>query len=148
MRLFSIAAGLMLLTACATNDPNRPGGFDRPPPGTNFGSRPNIEADVRAHFEAILIDPMSAQYRIGYEGQAHCNVGRARGGSVTWYGYAANIYVNAKNQLGGYTGFKPYTLLWNPNGSFSRRIDDDDFGNWAKLPGLCRWMNGETEMAQ
>ncbi|MGE6696365.1 hypothetical protein ACQKH5_01650 [Hyphomonas sp. NPDC076900] len=134
-------------TACASGGASGSGGFQQPAADADYGVEPNVEEEAKAHFELTLKDPASAQFRIGYVGKAYCNKGYMLGGDVIWTGYAANIYVNAKNSYGGYTGFQPYTLLWR-DGAIFKRFDNDDFGNapWGST-NLCRWENGQTEMA-
>lgn len=123
-------------------------GFEVPPKDANFGQPPEVGENVKSYFALVLKDPESARYRKGHVGKAHCNKGLAWGGEIVWYGYAANIYINAKNSFGGYTGFKPYTLLWNPDGTIKKHIANDDFGNSSSGPGLCRWENGQIEMSK
>lgn len=146
MRLGLIGLAFVV-TACASSGGTGTGGFKSPAPDANFGPEPNVEADARAHFSATLKDPESAQYRIGYVGKAHCNKGTLWGGDVTWFGYAANVYVNAKNSYGAYTGYQPYTLLWRQDGTFGKQVTGADFGNATWAPGLCRWANGKLVMA-
>lgn len=136
-----------LATACASGGASGTGGFQVPPADTDYGAEPDAETDAKAYFTSILKDPDSAQFKMGYVGKAHCNKGTLWGGDVVWHGYAANVYVNAKNSYGGYVGFKPYTLLWRQDGTIGKHIGDDDFGNNTWGAGLCRWANGQTEMA-
>lgn len=145
MRFWYYLTAIFICAGCATSGPNA--GFQSPPQDADFGVIPKVDDDVKAHFAMILKDPASAQFRKGHLGKAYCNKGIAWGGNVVWYGYAANVYVNAKNSFGGYTGFKPYTVIWNKDGSINKHIAGDDFGNSAWGAGLCRWDGGITTMA-
>lgn len=145
MRFWPYLMATLTFAGCATNGSNS--GFQSPPEDADYGEAPEIGESVKAYFSRILKDPESAQYRKGHLGKAYCNKGIAWGGDVVWHGYAANIYINAKNSYGGYTGFKPYTIVWNRDGSINKHIGDDDFGNSWLGSGLCRWEGGVTEMA-
>lgn len=146
MRFFVSVAAAILCAGCTTSSLSA--GFQAPPDDADYGVVPEVGDAVKAYFSQILKDPESARYEKGHLGKAYCNKGIAWGGDVVWYGYAANIYVNAKNSYGGYTGFKPYTLIWNRDGSINKHIGDDDFGNSWLGSGLCRWENGVSEIAK
>jgi hypothetical protein len=96
-----------LVTACAS-------GFQRPEPTADYGSPPQgYEEAIKAHFEPVLKDPESARYRFGYPVKAYANEGSLYGDKVSWVGYLVNVEVNAKNSFGGYTGSKPYMVLFS-----------------------------------
>ena len=145
MRFLPSLTAILICAGCATSGANA--GFQSPSQDADFGVIPEVGDDVKAYFAMFLKDPASAQFRKGHLGKAYCNKGIAWGGDVVWYGYAANIYVNAKNSYGGYTGFKPYTVIWNRDGSINKHISGDDFGNSSLASGLCRWEGGVTQMA-
>jgi hypothetical protein len=71
------------------------------------------QSSIKTDFEARLKDPESASYSFGAPAKAYANNGLARGGEVTWRGYAVPVSANAKNSYGGYTGNKEYIVLFN-----------------------------------
>jgi hypothetical protein len=69
----------------------------------DYGSYPtNYEEKIKAYFDARLKDPYSAHYRFGvpHKGYTYLH-GTLRAAD---FGYLVNVYINAKNSFGGYTG--------------------------------------------
>ena len=62
--------------------------------------RANEKAAITHSIEAKLVDPASAQFRLG----------PTRPGSEYYCGL-----VNAKNRMGGYNGFEPFLVRYNPD---------------------------------
>ncbi|MEQ0720606.1 hypothetical protein [Stutzerimonas stutzeri] len=86
----------------------------------DFGPRPTDEASQKAVVSYMydrLIDPNSGMYKCGSPkkgGGFTCTPGSCG----TRYGYILGCRVNAKNKLGGYTGWKDhYFMLYEDNGS-------------------------------
>lgn len=75
----------------------------------DYGEAPtNIEEPIKAHFSDTLYDPFSAHYRFGapYKGWYYASV--PTGSSEVRFGWNVDVQVNAKNRLGGYTGWTRY----------------------------------------
>lgn len=95
-----------------------------------------------------LRDPDSAQYRFIGLHPASCKNGWLTG-KGSWSGYAATVEINGKNATGGYSGFKPFTILFmGPNAW--RAIDGENFGAYGPSKGMlglgggagvCRWLD-------
>ena len=81
-----------------------------------------------------LVDPEAAQYRFLGVHPAKCKAGWAKGGS-DWIGYAVGIEINGKNRMGGYTGFTPYTILFEGQNAW-RSIEGSNFGAYGPAKGL------------
>lgn len=102
----ALFATLLFLAGCATS-------FQKPPQDQNYGSPPSAPLEAaKAYFSDILKDPDSARYKLLSCARAYSNKGLAYGGDVAWAGYACFVTINAKNSFGGYTGAKPYTVLF------------------------------------
>ena len=80
-----------------------------------------------------LRDPDSAQYKFLGIHPARCKAGWLNGGK-DWYGYAASIEVNAKNGMGGYTGFKPTTVLLQGESAI-KSFEGANFGAYGPSKG-------------
>ena len=126
----------LLLQAC--------GSLPTLPDDYAFGPAPdNHEEKIKSHFNLVLKDPASADYRIGAPYQAYQQEGIFAGGGIQWADYAVDVYINAKNSFGGYTGFTPY-LVYFSNGNVnihckkrtsineSRKVAD----RWSLLAGI------------
>jgi hypothetical protein len=103
-------------------------------------------AETKTLMTELLRDPDSAHYRFLGIHQAHCKGGLA---GREWYGYAASIDINAKNAMGGYTGYQPYTVLF-VNGKAWKAVEGADFGPYGPAKGMlglgggagvCRWLD-------
>lgn len=62
---------------------------------------PPLKAEVTRAVEAQLVDPGSAQFKLGPVKSTDRYCG----------------FVNAKNRMGGYNGFEPFLVHFNPDGS-------------------------------
>src|SRR5713101_4670986 len=103
--LIGASSLFLIIAACS---------FQKPSPNAYYGNPPEgYEEPIKAAFNVVLKDPDSAKYQFGSPYRAYRNNGLAYGGQVTWTGYAMEVWVNAKNSFGGYTGFQPYTVLMN-----------------------------------
>lgn len=111
-RRLVLVAVVISLAGCAA-------ALQKPAPDQNYGQPPvDVEPAVRRHFDLVLKDPESARYRIGRPVKAYANNGLVHGGGVAWAGYLVDVQVNAKNSFGGYTGFKPYMVLFRGEAVF------------------------------
>ncbi len=118
MAWLTLACATLVMTGCATS-----GMFAPLPANADFGAPPNAHEEViRAHFEQTLKDPESARYRIGKPERAYGNEALIQGGGIRWIGYLVPVEVNAKNSYGGYVGFKPYLVLFQPGGTNIRSV--------------------------
>jgi len=73
--------------------------------------------------EGVLKDPYSAHYTFVPLGKTWWRVGLLFGGKK-YVGYGVNIFVNAKNSYGGYTGDEEYGFVIR-NGVIIRYITPD-----------------------
>ena len=95
----------LVLAACNAH-------LEKPNPAADCGPVPeDPEGLVRAYFHDRLYDPMSAVYELESPRKAAMNAGLIQGGRVAWYGYGVRVKLNAKNRMGGYTGFDFYLFL-------------------------------------
>lgn len=100
------AAALLFLTGCATNSP---------PDLAAIGPAPTVdpEPQIKAAMNLLLIDAESARYQqVGgpVPGKAQQPL-LAGGRTVQGWGYC--YLINAKNSLGGYTGFAPWYFVFS-----------------------------------
>jgi len=112
------AASSVLITACAPQASLQPAMPERPAtPGTPYSLTPSQLAVAKDAVAYLMKDPGSAQFR---------NV-RAmdRAGSVSVCGE-----VNAKNSYGGYGGFNPFTVYFDPatNRASGATVSSDNDG--------------------
>lgn len=101
-------AGLLILSSCATSSP---------PNVATIGPVPTIdpEPQIRAAMELLLVDAESARYRrVGGPVPGRAQQPIMMGGRVV-DGWGFCYMVNAKNRLGGYTGFQPYYFVFQGN---------------------------------
>ena len=103
-------------------------------------------AETKMLMTELLRDPDGARYRFAGIHQAHCKGGLA---GKEWYGYAASIDIHATNAMGGYSGYRPYTILFT-NGKAWKALEGADFGAYGPAKGLlgiaggagvCRWLD-------
>lgn len=103
-------------------------------------------AETKLLMTDLLRDSDGARYRFAGTHQAHCKGGLA---GKEWYGYAASIDVNATNAMGGYSGYRPYTILFT-NGKAWKALEGADFGAYGPAKGMlglgggagvCRWLD-------
>lgn len=110
MKQILISILVLFLTACAGTQ-IKPEDIRN----ANFESRPTqaeAETKIRAHLETVLIDPDSLRLS--------CNAPRKGWGRDNMFdkpifGYLVVCSVNAKNRLGGYTGAKRHSYMFNGN---------------------------------
>ena len=101
----------------------------------NFGVSPQDPVTIaKALMARELRDPDSAQYRWVDTYMGYCKEGWAKGNGLGWYGWAATIEINAKNAYGGYTGFRPYTILYQDQTAV-RSIEGPTFGAYGPSKG-------------
>ena len=81
------------------------------PPQSSYGPKPSYDHDaVEAQIRDALIDPESARFDFGEPRKAY-RTGVL--GGTDWTGYLAIVGVNAKNRMGGYSGEKPYYVMFD-----------------------------------
>ncbi len=85
---------------------------------------------VEAQLKTILLDPESARYDWREPYQVTCRKG-VYNTPQRWRGWAVDVYVNAKNTFGGYTGPQQYTVMLTNDGT------EDKF---ELLDGSIFWM--------
>jgi hypothetical protein len=66
---------------------------------------------IRNHFAETLFDPYSAVLRIGEPARGAVRLPPLAGGKY-FSGYLVLVQVNAKNRMGGYTGYKDYLFVF------------------------------------
>jgi hypothetical protein len=109
MRALLVAVFLLGLLGCATPDPS-----------IEVGTPPaDYEQRVKSYFENVLIDPDSAHYKIGTPYRAYLDAPLIRGGGIEWNGWAVDVLINAKNRMGGYSGWTPYYVLLGKGGVYN-----------------------------
>lgn len=87
--------------------------FDKPSPNADFGAAPvRYEQSIPEALSLALKDPDSAKYKFLPPVKGYQNNGLVYGGRVTWMGYMVLALVNAKNSMGGYTGYESYTFYF------------------------------------
>lgn len=79
---------------------------------------------IKAHLAESLFDPYSAHYRFGTPAQMWIKNPPLRGGGII-AGYAVATKINAKNRLGGYTGYQNYLFIFK-NDQIIRVFDPDE----------------------
>lgn len=109
IRIIAAFCGTLAVTGCASAD------MQKQAASFNFGAPPTadqVEKSVPAYFTNVLIDPFSAHYQYGVPYKAWLKAGLIQGGGIAWEGWAVDVNVNAKNRLGGYTGWQPYHVAF------------------------------------
>ena len=71
----------------------------------------NYEQIVKSYFEMKLFDPFSVQYKFDQPYKGYTRKAPIVGGGLDEFGYILTIWVNAKNRMGGYVGWKRRILL-------------------------------------
>lgn len=71
----------------------------------------NYETTIKQYMETRLTDPMSAQYKFYLPIKGFRHEPPILGGKIRDWGYWVAVDINAKNQFGGYTGFKNYSFF-------------------------------------
>ena len=92
-----------------------------------YGDQPSggYQANIRAAFEGLLIDPDSAQYKYSKPEQ-----GWGRGNKGFVYGWVVWTQVNSKNQFNAFTNWKSYkVLIHGAEVSIYEPAENDLFGN-------------------
>jgi len=69
---------------------------------------------IRDYMDTKLVDSLSARYKFAEPYQSWVRDAPITG-SQLHVGYEVDVLLNAKNQLGGYTGFQPYNFLFRDN---------------------------------
>jgi hypothetical protein len=135
MRKIIIGFALVLLTACATEPQTRPDGH--PFTQVDAGPPPDRNRVIVEYLSEVLKDPDSARIsNIG--GPVFMTIPGellVRG----TYGWGICFWVNAKNSYGGYTGSRPFTLIWR-GGSVQRVYGDsrDNIFDRLRAENLCQ----------
>jgi len=87
-------------------------GCAKPSVVADYGTYPSdYEELAKERITDKLIDPESARFRFGEPVKAYVNNGLIYGGNVVFTGYVVPVMVNAKNRMGGYTGFDEWYCL-------------------------------------
>ena len=99
---------------------------------SDYGPYPNnYELIVKDHFEMRLFDPFSAQYKFSKPpSNGYTRKAPIVGGGIDEVGWIVVVYVNAKNRMGGYVGWKKYTLLINYNQAIKEIFPNMYFTEW------------------
>lgn len=131
-RTIAVAGMLLALGACATADlaPAIPA--------------PALISNYKSEGERVLRsglrDPSSAQF--DYRDPAYrLECDRGVFGAAKQEVWAAEVWVNAKNGYGGFTGPQPYTMLFIPDadGGTSIRVNHGlGGGRITAMSGICR----------
>ena len=108
-RTFFASLAFIILAGCTygpTQDEITYGRYGEAPDQTKAEER------AKSFFDDHLKDPESARYQFSqaYKGWMYSNRFE---GSIFYAGYIVEAKVNAKNTLGGYTGWNIYRLLFN-----------------------------------
>lgn len=131
-RATTIAILTLATSACATTDPSPP------VPSTPLLS--NYRAEAERVIASTLRDPASARYEHRDDPyRLECDRGVFT--PVKQEFWAAEVWVNARNGYGGYTGPQPYTVIYIPNangGTDLRANHGLNGGNVTAASGICR----------
>ena len=97
----------------------------------DYGSPPKEHHRIiKQYFDDVLFDPESARYEFDPPQQTWIKEAPLAGGHV-FAGYLVIVKVNAKNQLGGYTGKKQYGFLIK-NERITKVLDESDLENMRR----------------
>ena len=100
--IFMILSTVMI-ASCAKRGPT-----DEQISNADYGTVPvNQKEIVINHVKMRLYDHGSAQY----DKWSNLVKGWSNGYDGTHYGYKGCVYINSKNRMGGYVGFKPYVYI-------------------------------------
>lgn len=106
------------------------------PTPDQYGAPPSneqVETAVKSYFEHVLFDPFSAHYEFGGRYRAYRIAPLIAGGGVEWKGWAVDVRVNAKNRMGGYTGWQGYHVQFTGD-SVANYYPIDGYDTlWRKL---------------
>ncbi len=79
----------------------------------NYGQPPqNYEDTIKSYFNKVLFDPYSAHYTFEPPQTYYVKEAPLMGGHL-YAGYLVRVGVNAKNQMGGYTGEEAWGFIFN-----------------------------------
>lgn len=133
----TVIAGLLLaLSACATTDPT--------PPVPAQALIPNYQTEAERVIASGLRDPGSAQYdhrEAPY--RLECDRGVFTPAKQEFW--VAEVWVNARNGYGGYTGPQPYTVFFIPEHGGGTRMQANvgaGGGRMTAMSGICRRVAG------
>lgn len=89
--------------------------------------------EITKAMDLILREPGSGQYKLGgmIKGECYEQVPGVFYRAINWRGDAMNFLANGKNAYGGYTGFQPYTALFDDTGKVVMILDGADFGRYG-----------------
>lgn len=100
--VFLIALSL-IISSCANRRPT-----EEQIAAADYGSFPKDHKKTLAEYmKMVAFDPQSSQY----EKWSNLHKGYITDYRGTHYGYKGCVYINSKNRLGGYVGFKPCLYL-------------------------------------
>jgi len=93
----------ILLSACGIGRPTA-----EQIAAADYGRVPkDPQQTVMEFMKMVLVDSTSAQY----DKWSNVSKGWFKNFSGIYYGYKGCVYINAKNSLGGYRGFRPYLYI-------------------------------------
>ena len=129
--LLIITTFIPVLVGCASRPPSH-----QELANADYGPYPeNWQNLIKARLKLGLVDPESAQYRFPYgqpfKGWKSVQGDRGEFSSKTIYGWHTCFEYNAKNRMGGYTGYKQTYVMINKG-----RIQA--FWNDELTPYVCR----------
>jgi hypothetical protein len=142
MRQIVIGFALVLLTACATEPQTRPDG--RSFTQADAGPRPDRNRVIVDYLNEVLKDPESARVS-NIAGPVFITIPSEFLRSGT-YGWGICFWVNAKNSFGGYTGSRPFALIWR--GGMVQRVYGDSRDNIfdrLRAENLCQTIRQATQ---
>lgn len=132
LRTTVIVASSIVVAACATTDPSPP--LPAQPLLTNY------QAEAERVISTGLRDPGSAQYdHRDPPYRLECDRGVFT--PVKQEFWAAEVWVNARNGFGGYTGPQPYTVIFIPEAGGGTRMQANvglGGGRVTSMSGICR----------
>lgn len=132
LRTTVIAAFSVALVACATTDPT--------PPLPAQPLLSNYRAEAERVISTGLRDPASARYdHRDPPYRLECDRGVFT--PVKQEFWAAEVWVNARNGYGGYTGPQPYTVIFIPQPDGTTRMQANvgqGGGRVTAMSGICR----------
>ncbi len=96
------------------------------------------QAATKAYFEESLFDSGSAQYKFDQTPtQGHLTMGNIRE-----FGWFMCGEVNAKNRMGGYVGYRPFLVYFDPTDPNKVRDGSIDSGGDDDLHMTANWCRG------
>lgn len=132
IRTTTLTAVSIALTACATTDPA--------PPVPAQALLANYRVEAEHVISRGLRDPGSAQYdHRDPPYRLECDRGVFT--PVKQEFWAAEVWVNARNGYGGYTGAQPYTVIFIPEADGGTRMQANvgaGGGRVTAMSGICR----------